>query len=669
MATARLKAARGLGAAMRNPAQRGDGWHVFAYSVGMPWRGVPEAAAKFAHEATMSSGGQVSRRWASSGSGGAAESSWPMGSSSARGVPEILFEDLEPATEDTSPGGGASSSSRGKSSRSRDAGPAAFPFAEGGSMPGDSEDIFGGKQRGEGLAERAPAPFGDAELAAIDPRTLPRFQLIWAIGRAATIGLRSHDLWKNFGEALEAVGEADLTPSELCRVMQAFGYAPADVPLDPEQLQRLTKAFARRIRRYSDEHMMRVIYGYCKLASKRNLRKESEKFLDFASSEVVARGKKLLSWRKINILQALWTLPTADDMFKKVVVGQVMQHVQSLDSARLASFVPMLVDAGFIERPGVVEKLNRCLMRKQLAFRSPQLTLQAGLPLFLHDLMKTSTMATWLERLYELQAPPLVPRPPPVDDLDGVVERWKKERTRVRQAGGRRRLDGRLPSGAARNGVVDPEEMPLEEPWKHQDDDDELDRSKRRRWKVYSSTWTPDALAVLDKSGRCAGTECLQGLKVVELTLRHERPSVLAVLPAKALRILEEARATPLEPPEHHKMLELPFVFNELARGFRKIGLLLHPTIEGPYLLELADPLGRVVVEWDANWLLYPPWRRREHELFVRRKHLHLRAEGWKVICLPLQEFQALETPEAKVEFLQRVVEKEDLGYLQASST
>lgn len=34
----------------------------------------------------------------------------------------------------------------------------------------------------------------------------------------------------------------------------------------------------------------------------------------------------------------------------------------------------------------------------------------------------------------------------------------------------------------------------------------------------------------------------------------------------------------------------------------------LHPSVYGPFLLELSDPLSRVVVEWDMPWLLVPSW-------------------------------------------------------------
>jgi len=163
-------------------------------------------------------------------------------------------------------------------------------------------------------------------------------------------------------------------------------------------------------------------------------------------------------------------------------------------------------------------------------------------------------------------------------------------------------------------------------------------------------------------------TANLEALKLAEMCLRHERSSTLATLPPKALHLLSLARETPLEPPEDYEMLELPFVFAEPKRLLQEAGLLLHPTLYGPYLLELSDPLGRVAVEWDASWTLYPPWRRARHKEYVTRKHAHLRAEGWRLLCLPLAEFQALEGREARAEHLRRFAERHDLGYLRFSA-
>ena len=109
-------------------------------------------------------------------------------------------------------------------------------------------------------------------------------------------------------------------------------------------------------------------------------------------------------------------------------------------------------------------------------------------------------------------------------------------------------------------------------------------------------------------------------------------------------------------------MPELPHVYGEVSRLFRSLGILLHPTISGPYLLDLADPLGRVVVEWDTSWKLYPPYRQERHREFVERKHRHLRAEGWKLLVMPLKQFDGSE--EQKLSFLRSFCD-EKLAHLR----
>ena len=114
-------------------------------------------------------------------------------------------------------------------------------------------------------------------------------------------------------------------------------------------------------------------------------------------------------------------------------------------------------------------------------------------------------------------------------------------------------------------------------------------------------------------------------------------------------------------------MPELPHVYAGLSKLFRKLGVLLHPTTCGPYLLELADPLGQLVVEWDSSWTLYPPWRQDRHREFVQRKHFHLRAEGWKLIVIPLDTFSALSSDE-KLSFLDTFCNEQKLNYLRVGN-
>lgn len=397
----------------------------------------------------------------------------------------------------------------------------------------------------------------------------------------------------------------------------------------------LLKAFASKVSEFDDERLTRLVYGYGKLVSKRGLR--LRRFFDFATSEIVQRGKTLKGWRKVRILEAVWHVHGASDEFRTLLLGQVMQEIRDLDAESFARFVPLLAEARFHERPGVIDKLNAAYMRKlrHVNFNSPDLVLRSGLPLLLHDLMKSSTLCKWLDRLQHLRLPLVcgaTPRTPrawhsePDAELVGAGL----------QGAGREMLDLKEAAGA---------------------DDDLAEAEADASCASALSAWAAPADA-----HRAASN--LEALKVVEMCLRHERPAAMQVLSPRALQLLAAARQTPWEPPEDHQLLELPFVLAELGQLFRELGLLLHPTICGPYLIELADPLGQTAVEWDTNWVLYPPWRRTQHKAYVHRKHLHLKAEGWRVLFVPLKEFQGLENKEPKLELLRHFATQHGLQHL-----
>lgn len=468
-------------------------------------------------------------------------------------------------------------------------------------MAGGGFDEFdGGQTKDGGRSERStmpkkPPPISDDELQMVDPTTLARDELLWAVGRAANLKLAEKGLWRSLSKAIVDLGENNLLPSELCRLVQALAYAPKDAPLDERLLQSLLRAFANRSKDYSDEQVMRIVYGYGKLAAKRGL--SNQRFLDFAGSEVVER-KKFKAWRKVRILNAVWHLKDAGEDFRSVLVAQVGREMGDLDTETWRIFVPMLVERKLHERPQVLATLNKAYKQKIFCYKTPDLLLRSGAPMVLHDLMKTTTLVAWLNRLHDLRlpiTPDMVDKVPLHTESDNFAEGPPSQ----------------TPAGVRR------------------------------------------------------ATENLELLKIVELCLRHERPGVMEMLPHRAKHLVSLARNTPLEPPEDFQMPELPFIFARLGRLFRDAGLLLHPIIYGPYLLELADPLGRLVIEWDANWTLYPPWRRRAQEDFTRRKHRLLAAEGWTVLCVSQAELQAQSDRQAQVDFLRRFASEHSLDHLR----
>lgn len=471
---------------------------------------------------------------------------------------------------------------------------------------------------------KKPPPMTDEELREVDLRTLPRDQFFWAVGRAASLRWTAPQFWQNLSEAIALHGgEAGLRSMELCKLVQALAYVPTQVRLEEAQIRRVLKAFATRSSEFDAELFSRVVYAFARLASKRGLRMRS--FVDFVSSECVERGRQLKSWRKVRILEALAHLPETNDDFKRILIGEVIQDIRDLDAECLAVFAPMMVDMNFHQRPGVLERVNACFLRKlkHPNFTSPDLILHSGLPLVLYDILKTSVLAKWLERLCHLKIPLTA----------GAVARVGREPDSMKDVAAPE-LDDMPPA--------EQEEPPSAPPGK-----------------VLLSGLPADP---------CRAAANLEALKTVEMCLRHERPEVLKVFSPRVTRFLSTVREMPLEPPQDYQMYELPFVVYELRWLMQKVGLLLHPTIYGPYLLELSDPLGRVVVEWDSSWTLYKPWRQARHRDFVLRKHRHLLAEGWRVVQVPLAEFKALHGHEAKVEFARRIVRLHGLQELSQNS-
>merc|ERR1719329_634865 len=105
-----------------------------------------------------------------------------------------------------------------------------------------------------------PRPEGSIKdsLAGMDPGNLRQDQLVWVVGRAATIGVAEERFWRAVEAAIADVGENKLRPSDVTRLLQAFAYAPREAPVNEQQIHRLLRAFARRVEEYTDEQLMRA---------------------------------------------------------------------------------------------------------------------------------------------------------------------------------------------------------------------------------------------------------------------------------------------------------------------------------------------------------------------------------------------------------------------------
>ncbi len=121
---------------------------------------------------------------------------------------------------------------------------------------------------------------------------------------------------------------------------------------------------------------------------------------------------------------------------------------------------------------------------------------------------------------------------------------------------------------------------------------------------------SPDEIP--DPSERGAAKEkvtyTLRALKEAELHLRYEEPDAMLSLQASSKDILERARKTPLVIKDSHEIPEFPFVLEELVSHFTKLNVKLINCIHGPYLLDLADPVSKVLVEWNQNWVMLEKW-------------------------------------------------------------
>eukprot|EP00922_Rhytidocystis_sp_ex-Travisia-forbesii_P037744 GHVS01056232.1.p1 GENE.GHVS01056232.1~~GHVS01056232.1.p1 ORF type:complete len:550 (+),score=89.46 GHVS01056232.1:526-2175(+) len=154
-------------------------------------------------------------------------------------------------------------------------------------------------------------------------------------------------------------------------------------------------------------------------------------------------------------------------------------------------------------------------------------------------------------------------------------------------------------------------------------------------------------------------------LKIMQLCLKHDRPTIYSSLigpPQLWLQNLESIKVQIFDP---FDIPELPFVLADLLHIMHELNYQFHPSIYGPYLLEATDTLGKVLVEWDSNWTRYPPWRRFMQEDFSKRKHRYLRADGWTVVAIPLQTFEEMSTSEQRLEYVDKYLSEQGLEHLK----
>ncbi|KAF8819603.1 hypothetical protein IE077_000772 [Cardiosporidium cionae] len=149
--------------------------------------------------------------------------------------------------------------------------------------------------------------------------------------------------------------------------------------------------------------------------------------------------------------------------------------------------------------------------------------------------------------------------------------------------------------------------------------------------------------------------------KFIEMCLRYDTPQIYATLPEDVQTYLLHIKNLSFQPIGAHEGTELQFVFAELSSIISKLKFALHPLLCGPFLLELANPISKHIIEWDENWLLYPPYRRFMQREYILRKHRFLTLEGWKIVKLPLKYFSSLKEEAAKEAWITSCLEKEGI--------
>ncbi|KAL8428031.1 hypothetical protein Efla_006937 [Eimeria flavescens] len=156
-------------------------------------------------------------------------------------------------------------------------------------------------------------------------------------------------------------------------------------------------------------------------------------------------------------------------------------------------------------------------------------------------------------------------------------------------------------------------------------------------------------------------------LKLIEMSIRHDNPEVYKALNPSIREWLEKIRATQVKltcfaPPLEQQHVNGPLI-RLVAAEYH-----LHPSLYGPFLLELSDPLSRTTVEWDMPWWLSPSWTQSTQQTYIQRKHRYLKAEGWQVIALPLQRYLELDSAETRERFLRNATREVIPEFLRRSS-
>merc|ERR1719158_239950 len=235
----------------------------------------------------------------------------------------------------------------------------------------------------------------DKDLGTTNVALLERSQFIWFVGRVASRGIDNYNLWDAIDETVGRM--QNIEPSEVTRLLQAYAYGPKDVA--SAGFEKLISGVPANIERYKDEQIARIVYALCKRGA------SYPKQFDFFLSEVLERLTKMRGHQLMRIASSVEFSPGVDVDMLVLLAKQIIKYTSTLNAKQFAQYVRLIVKLNLHTQPAMIDKLNTVYKKKLRRWNDPQCILESGYPLFLHDIMKTSALTTWLQQLFYLKLP------------------------------------------------------------------------------------------------------------------------------------------------------------------------------------------------------------------------------------------------------------------------
>ncbi|CDJ39650.1 hypothetical protein, conserved [Eimeria tenella] len=326
--------------------------------------------------------------------------------------------------------------------------------------------------------------------------------------------------------------------------------------------------------------------------------RENGGFVEFVCDEVLSRLDKLRPWHVCRIFQASFSSNVVADGFAVKLGEHLVKNLAFLPAKSISVLIPALVQLRMLENPAQAAKLNVIAGKRFRGLGDPTLLVLWGKPMLFYKILTPVNIVALIKGLIRAEAP----------------------------------------TNYAVTKVPDSEESVS-------------GFSEAAEWNAAPTEATADALTVH------GANKILLPLKLMELCIRHDYPEVYAALAPSMRSWLGKVRATQVKlacfaPPLEQQHVNAPLV--RIAGG----EFHLHPSMYGPFLLELSDPLSRTTVEWDTPWLLCPPWNEFEQKAYAEKRRRILQAEGWEVILVPLAPYTEAEDAAAKERYLRGAARK-----------